>query len=128
MAAEKLRAFLSHLPAYRQKLRNAGLGGKMHPPRVKDLYDLVRIYRKIPVRRGDFWTVAAEEFALACKSRAIDCQGIASFRENWEVTRETYEKDATIPKDVPFAEVADVLQKVVEFVESTGILPLRFEI
>lgn len=128
MAGEKLRAFLSHLPAYRAKLKSAGLGGRLHPPRVKDLYDLARICRKRPPDDAGFWTIAGQEFVLACGSRAIDCAGMASFRQNWALTRQTFERDPTIPKDVSFEEAEDSLQRVVGALEAMGIFPLVFEI
>ncbi len=50
IAGEKLRAFLTSLPIYRKKLN-----GTDRTPRVKDLYDLTRIYRARSISDCAFW-------------------------------------------------------------------------
>ncbi|WP_438479696.1 nucleotidyl transferase AbiEii/AbiGii toxin family protein [Oleiharenicola lentus] len=118
IAGEKLRAFLSTLPAYRAKVKKPGFD-----IRVKDLYDLSLIEAKHPLRDQHFWLKAGEDFKLACASRYIDCQGLVTFRENWNATQKAYESDATLPKDVSFARAAEVLTGIVSFLESTGLIP-----
>lgn len=89
LAGEKLRAFLSTLPAYRVKVRKPG-----DAVRVKDLHDLACIRRVQPIGADQeaFWRQAADEFRLACASRYIDCAGPETFRENWPATRLVYER------------------------------------
>src|SRR6266853_946918 len=55
IAGEKLRAYLTSLPAYRQKMQ----GGK-RAFRVKDLNDIARILRARPASNLDFWTKAGD--------------------------------------------------------------------
>ena len=123
MAGEKLRAFLSSLPAYRSKLRLPP-----HRLRARDLYDLSRILRKRPLEDRDFWRIAGDEFFLACKSRYIDCAGIQAFQQAWDATRAGYTTDPTIPDDVPFAEAADSLERIVGGLTKMGRFPFSFEL
>ncbi|HYG34822.1 MAG TPA: nucleotidyl transferase AbiEii/AbiGii toxin family protein [Clostridia bacterium] len=111
IAGEKLRAYLTSLPAYRQRMQ----GGEREF-RVKDLHDLARILRARPASDLDFWAKAALEFKLACESRLVECQGLKSFMENWNLTRERYEADASL-KVVPFAEAEHALATVVGLLE-----------
>lgn len=120
IAGEKLRAFLSTLPAYRAKVKKPG-----EAVRARDLYDVSRIRRVHEIEQVDFWRAAGEEFRIACRSRYIDCQGLATFQEQWEVTRKTYE-EATIPKDIPFKEAEETVGAVVRFLEAQGIVPFTF--
>lgn len=120
IAGEKLRAFLSSLPAYRTKLRRPG-----DAVRAKDLYDLSRIRAVRSLEQVEFWQLAGREFQVACRSRYIDCQGLATFQEQWAVTRKTYE-EATIPKDIPFEEAEAALVAVVRFLEENGFVPFTF--
>jgi hypothetical protein len=69
--------------------------------------------------------LVGQEFRVACQSRYIDCQGLATFQEHWAVTRETYE-GATIPKDIPFEEADATLVGVVGFLKAQGIVPFTF--
>jgi len=123
IAGEKLRAFLSTLPAYRMKVKKPG-----EAIRVKDLYDLVRIYRARSIRDTDFWEKVGVDFRLACESRFIDCAGLATFQENWPVTRELFEADRTLPKNVRFDEVEMVLVDILQFMTQTGVVPFAFQL
>jgi Nucleotidyl transferase AbiEii toxin, Type IV TA system len=76
IAGEKLRAFLSSLPAYRKKLKKPG-----DAVRAKDLHDLARIRRARDLVDGTFWRLAGKEFRLACKARYVDCAGLETFQE-----------------------------------------------
>ena len=73
IAGEKLRAYLTSLPAYRRKMQ-----GGDREFRVKDLHDIARILRARPVSDAKFWTEASHEFQLACESRLVDCRGTAA--------------------------------------------------
>lgn len=68
IAGEKLRAFLSSLPAYRAKVKKPG-----EAVRAKDLYDISRIRRVHGLEQIEFWRRAGEEFHVACRYRYIDC-------------------------------------------------------
>ncbi|MBY0231573.1 MAG: nucleotidyl transferase AbiEii/AbiGii toxin family protein [Gemmataceae bacterium] len=120
IAGEKLRAFLSSLPAYRAKVRKPG-----EAVRAKDLYDVARILRTHGLGDEAFWEQAGQEFRLACRSRFIDCDGLITFREQWDVTRKTY-AEATIPKDVPFDEAEAALAAVIGRFEGRGVVPFNF--
>jgi hypothetical protein len=74
IAGEKLRAFLSSLPSYINKV-----GKRPDIVRVKDLYDIDRIISRHPITDRSFWNTVAEEFHSACESRFIDCTGMDSF-------------------------------------------------
>jgi hypothetical protein len=126
IAGEKLRAFLSTLPAYRAKVKKPG-----EAVRVKDLYDLVRIYRVRPLRNTEFWDKAGVDFRLACESRFIDCQGLSTFQENWPATRQAFVTDPTLRQELPvhqvsFDDVTRMLAEVVGYFERTGLLPFAF--
>lgn len=120
IAGEKLRAFLSSLPAYRAKVEKPG-----EAVRAKDLYDIGRIYRVNGLEPSNFWQSAGEEFRIACRSRYIDCLGLTTFQEQWEVTRKTY-TEATIPKDITFEEAEATLIAIVKFFETNEIVPFAF--
>jgi hypothetical protein len=120
IAGEKLRAYLTSLPAYRRKMQ-----GGDREFRVKDLHDIARILRARPVSDAKFWTEAGHEFQLACQSRLVDCRGLESFMENWPQARERYETDASL-RNVPFDEAEHALKTVVGLIEKQGIFPLEF--
>jgi hypothetical protein len=120
IAGEKMRAFLSSLPAYRAKVKKPG-----EAVRARDLYDLARIRRVRGIADEAFWGLVGREFRLACQSRYIDCDGMPTFQQQWEVTRTTYEQ-ATIPRDIPFAEAEATLAEVVEFWRGQGFIPFAF--
>ena len=120
IAGEKLRAYLTSLPAYRRKMQ-----GGDREFRVKDLHDIARILRARPVLDAKFWNDAGHEFQLACQSRLVDCRGLESFMENWPQAHERYETDASL-RNVPFDEAEHALKTVVGFIEKQGIFPLEF--
>lgn len=120
IVGEKLRAFLSSLPAYRAKVKKPG-----EAVRARDLYDISRVCNVFGLEQAEFWRLAGEEFRVACRSRYIDCQGLTTFQEQWAVTRQTYEQ-ATIPRDIPFEEAEATLVAVVRFLEMQGFVPFTF--
>jgi len=120
IAGEKLRAYLTSLPAYGAKVNRPNKG-----IRAKDLYDLTRILGAYPLpEAAGFWTAVVEEFKVCCQSRYIDCSGINSFSEGLTVARDTYEKDPTIPKDVTFDSAWSALVKIIDFIDHSGLFPL----
>lgn len=121
IAGEKMRAFLSSLPSYRNKVKKPG-----DAIRAKDLYDMSKILGAHPISEISFWKEAAEEFRLACASRYIDCTGIDTFSEDIDVTRSTYDTDATLPKDVEFDTAWHTIETIILFWESIGIFPFHF--
>ena len=120
IAGEKLRAYLTSLPAYRRKMQ-----GGDRISRVKDLHDIARILRARPVSDAKFWSEAGQEFQLACQSRVVDCRGLESFMDNWSQARERYETDASL-RNVPLDEAERALKTVVGLIEKQGIFPLEF--
>ncbi len=121
IAGEKLRAFLSSLPAYRAKSRKPG-----ESVRAKDLYDIARIRRVFPPDREEFWRTVGQEFRIACRSRYIDCRGLDTFTEQWEVTAETYTKDSTIPGEIGIDEARSTLESIVHSLSASGVIPFEF--
>jgi hypothetical protein len=93
--------------------------------RARDLYDISRIRGVYGLDQIEFWRPVGQEFRVACESRYIDCQGLMTFQEQWDVTRKTY-AEATIPKDIPFEEAEATLVAVVSFLEAQGIVPFAF--
>ena len=123
IAGEKMRAYLTSLPAYRSKV-----GRRPDTPRFKDLYDLARICRRFEIADNAFWQTAGREFRLACESRFVDCTGIETFAEDLAATRQFYESAPTLPKDIPFEEAWAAVQAAVDLFTGFGILPLAFPI
>jgi len=121
IAGEKLRAFLTSLPAYRRKLARPG-----EAVRAKDIYDLACIERERPLSDRTFWNAAGQEFRTASASRFVDCAGQVTFEEDLDVTRATYEADATIPKDISFEAAWAVLRAAVKAMEGLGVIPFAF--
>lgn len=121
ISGEKLGAFLSSLPAYRAKSRKPG-----ESVRAKDLYDLARIQRAFPIQQAKFWETAGHEFRIACRSRYIDCAGLETFLQQWEITADTYTKDPTIPAEIEIGEARSTLETIVEFMASRSIIPFEF--
>ncbi len=120
IAGEKLRAFLSSLPTYRSKVKKPG-----DAIRSRDLYDIGRIHSVHGIDEVDFWRGVGKEFRIACQSRYVDCDGLDTFQEQWEVTRATYD-GPTIPKDIPFDQAEAILEAVVAFFEAEGVVPFAF--
>lgn len=123
IAGEKARAYLSSLPTYRRKIES-----DERTARVRDLYDLSRIFKEKPISETKFWKVAGDEFRLACKSRLVDCQGMKSFKEGWLSARVSFDSDPRLPKDIKFAEVEESLSEIVAYWEGMDILPFTFPI
>jgi hypothetical protein len=120
IAGEKLRAFLTSLPAYRAKL-----GGRGDTVRVKDLYDLARIDGHVAVDDNEFWRTAGDEFRIACASRYVDCYGLESFAQHHGVTRTTYVRDATLA-GIPFEEAWSVVDRIAVLFKRLKITPFVF--
>jgi hypothetical protein len=120
IAGEKLRAFLTSLPAYRTKMKSVP-----RPHRAKDIHDMARILAARPKEQEMFWRQAAEEFQLACQSRYVDCAGMETFLDDWEATRQTYETNVIL-KTVPIQEAEHALRTVVGLFERFHIFPLNF--
>jgi len=120
IAGEKLRAFLTSLPAYREKMKG---GTRAH--RVKDLHDLARILAVRPIQDEKFWRDSAGEFRLACQSRLVDCAGLATFLQAWEATRTAYSNDATL-SSIPFSAAEDALRQIIGKFQEFQIFPLEY--
>lgn len=120
IAGEKMRAFLSSLPAYIDKI-----GRRIDSRRVKDLYDLARIRRRHAITDMTFWLNAGEEFRAACQSRFIDCDGLATFSDGLAATRLLYDRDSALSHSIPFEEAWDTISQVVTFFERHQLVPFR---
>lgn len=121
VAGEKLRAFLSSLPAYRRKLG-------LQPMRVrcKDIYDISRILGQRPISANpEFWRQASAELRLAAAARFIDCDGLATFEDELQATRTRYLLSSTVPEDISFERAWAGLREVVGFFEAEGFPPMR---
>jgi hypothetical protein len=57
--------------------------------------------------------------------RYIDCEGIQTFQEDWQVTRTTYAA-TPIPKDISFEEAEATLVALVAHFALRGVIPLSF--
>ena len=122
--AEKLRAFLTSLPAYRTKLGGERDRGAI---RAKDLYDLAKIARQHPIPDDvEFWSAVGREFKHACETRFVDCNDKASFWQSVVETRATYEQSGVLGDDVPFTEAERVVDAVVALFLKLGILPFEY--
>jgi hypothetical protein len=120
IAGEKLRAFLTSLPSYRNKMLSPE-----RAVRAKDLHDLARILAAKPIDDTSFWTQAGKEFRLACMSRHVDCHGPETFREGWSDTQVAYESDATL-KAVPWSDAEQALEQITKFFDEVSVFPLVF--
>jgi len=120
IAGEKLRAFLTSLPAYRHKINSP-----TREVRAKDLHDLARILEARPITDEEFWDKAAHEFRLACESRYVDCEGSMTFREDWGTTRAIYISEAKLTA-VPWAVVESALNEILEYFSRSSVFPLSF--
>ena len=121
IAGEKARAYLSSLPTYRNKIKKGA-----RAVRVKDLYDLVKIIQDNPIHNKVFWGKAGSEFRLACESRYVDCEGLVSFKENWDITREFFVNEPIIPKDVNIEDVEKTLTDITSYWKELKIIPAVF--
>lgn len=117
IAGEKMRAFLSSLPAYRQKISL-----RPRAVRAKDLHDLALILAAKPITDADFWRKAAHEFRLACESRLVDCHGPETFYENWAMTKTAYESDPTLSA-VSWEEAENAVGEILDLFSSLEIYP-----
>jgi hypothetical protein len=120
IAGEKLRAFLSSLPAYRAKMKRPG-----DSIRAKDIFDLARILQAHAINDEEFWHIAGEEFSRACASRYIDCRGLETFEEQLDLTRATYERDAIIPKNISFDAAWNGIREIVQKLTLLKIIPFE---
>ena len=120
IAGEKLRAYLTSLPAYRKKMQ-----GGDRAFRVKDLHDIARILRARPTSDLEFWSKAGREFQLACQSRFVDCLGLESFMEDWQLARDRYTGDVSL-QNVTLDEAEQALKTVVGLFKNQGIFPLQY--
>lgn len=120
IAGEKMRAFLTSLPAYRNKINSP-----QRDVRAKDLHDLARIVEAKPIKNEEFWKSAAHEFRLACESRYVDCEGPETFRQNWSRTKSIYESEAQLAA-VPWQDADDALCTILGFFERFDVFPLAF--
>lgn len=121
IAGEKMRAFLSSLPAYRDKMGKPGTS-----IRAKDIFDVAIIALSHPLTDTTFWETAGEEFRLACRSRYVDCCGVASFAERLDTTRAAYELDPTIPAELNFVSAWSRIESILEFWERQGLTPFQY--
>lgn len=122
IAGEKLRAYLTSLPAYRAKIQ-----GGTREFRVKDLHDIARILRHSPLSDAGFWTKAMREFRLACESRYVDCAGPETFKQEWAQARQRYRQD-TLLSAVSFADVELAMDAVLGAFLEMGAFPLEFQL
>ncbi len=118
IAGEKLRAFLTTLPPYRDKMALPP-----RPIRAKDLQDLARILRARPLDGGPFWPVAAGEFRVACLARRVDCAGWPSFDPFETLAADAWARDATLPPAPAFAEGWEAARRVIQAFEAAGVVP-----
>jgi hypothetical protein len=123
IAGEKMRAFLSSLPAYKAKVKKPG-----ESVRAKDLYDLARVLQICPIEQSDFWETVGQEFRIACESRYIDCHGLETFTERWDLTAQSYSKDPTIPDDISISEARSSLDRIVAFMDAKGAIPFEYQL
>lgn len=121
IAGEKLRAFLSSLPAYRKKVSKPG-----DAVRVKDIYDISRIVNHNPLSDSSFWKKAGEEFQRSCKSRYIDCYSVETFEEGLDLTEKLFIGDPTLPKDISFDEAWRSLHEIVAYFIELEIVPFEY--
>jgi len=123
---DKMKAFLTSLPAYRTKL---GGGTEDRTRRVKDLYDIATVERAHPVNNEpEFWAVVGDEFRVAAQGRGVDCAGIAAFAEGLDETRTLYEDSEIFRKNIPFGSAWSALERVLGMMEARGIVPFEFDL
>ncbi|HED15233.1 MAG TPA: hypothetical protein ENI64_00215 [Gammaproteobacteria bacterium] len=123
IAGEKLRAFLSSLPAYRKKVSKPGKA-----IRAKDIYDIARILEQYPISTKMFWGKVGKEFRRACKSRYIDCLGKDTFEEDVLITKGTYNADQAMSEDISFDEAWESLQEIITYLVESKIIPFSYSL
>lgn len=119
-AAEKLRAFLQSLPAYRERY-----GPSLRPLRAKDVADLHAVLKEHPVSEVKFWSTVAAEFRTACEGRLVACAGWESFAVAEGDTREAFRTDAILAKIVSFDAAWASLREIVAALEGRGVFPVE---
>ena len=102
------------------------MSGPGEAVRAKDLFDLKRVLAVYPLADEKFWRTVATEFALACKSRYVDCAGIESFSEALGVTRATYDNDATIPRKWTFEQAWGAVELIAGRLAEFDTFPLHY--
>ena len=122
IAGEKLRAFLTSLPDYRDKIHSP-----RRAVRGKDLHDLARVLVAKPIGDTAFWRQAADEFRLACGSRYVDCAGPETFRQAWPATQAAYESEGTLSA-VSWAEAERALAEILDHFSQHEVFPLSFQL
>lgn len=94
--------------------------------RTKDLHDLARICRaRGPAENGLFWEEVAVDFKLACQYRFVDCEGLSTFQDNWDMTKTEYRRDAKL-NSVHLDEAEAALRSVTRVLSALKIFPLFF--
>ena len=119
IAAEKLRAFLTTLPPYREKMRLPP-----RPIRAKDLQDLARILHARPLDAAPFWATAGTEFRAACSGRYVDCAGWISFEPFEKDAADAWARDTTLPPRPTFADGWAAARGVIEAFAEAGLFPI----
>ncbi len=120
---EKFRAYLSSTDAYRKKIKEP----KMVPLRVKDLYDISLTKRiKILSQNHHFWKIAGEQFNLACETRYVDCNGLKTFTDTWDIAKNAYESEATLHTGelISWNEARQSIEDLICFFETQGLFPI----
>ena len=120
IAGEKMRAFLTSLPAYRTKINSPH-----RDVRAKDLHDLARILETKPIQDQEFWESVAHEFQLACESRYVDCKSPETFKQDWPRTKAAYESEAQLVA-IPWQEADEALGAILALFQSLEVFPLSF--
>ena len=130
IVGEKLRAFLSCLPEFRAKSPRKSVGGGIGERiRVKDVFDIAVAEGVFPFKeQPEFWGSVIEEFVIACRSRGVDCMGVASFEQLLSDTREQYEADEGLQGLMSFDDAWSVMKGVAERMESEGVVPFAFDL
>ncbi len=62
------------------------------------------------------------EFIEKYESRCVDCIGLSSFQEAWEVTQQAYENDATL-SSIPFCKAEGTLDAIITFFQKNKNFP-----
>ena len=123
---DKMKAFLTSLPAYRNKL-GGDSGDRIR--RVKYLYDIATVERARPTdTEPEFWVIVGEEFRVAAEGRGVDCRGIETFSQGMDETRSHYDESEIFKHDIPFDEVWSALKRILDILRSHKLIPFEFEL